>query len=71
MLAKFEELPDTARVWIYQADRLLTEQEESLIRERAMEFCAQWAAHGTALYSSFKILHQKFLVLAAARISTK
>src|SRR5210317_1994473 len=64
MLAKFEELPESARVWIYQADKLFTAEQERFIESRAKEFCGQWAAHGTPLASSFKILHGKFLVLA-------
>lgn len=64
MLAKFEELPDSARVWIYQANRQLSVEEGQLIQERTGEFCAQWAAHGTPLASAFKLLHNKFLVLA-------
>lgn len=64
MLAKFSELPETARVWIYQADGLLTGAQIELIEAESAKFCNQWAAHGTPLHSSFKVLHQKFLVLA-------
>ena len=64
MLAKFEELPETARVWIYQADELLNAEQIVVIEARATDFCSQWAAHGTALSSAFKVLHEKFLVLA-------
>jgi hypothetical protein len=64
MIAKFEELPESARVWIYQADKLFTDEQERFIESRATEFCNQWAAHGTPLASSFKVLHGKFLVLA-------
>jgi len=64
MYTKFEELPELSRVWIYQSDRQFSEDEISKIAGVATEFCNQWAAHGTPLLSSFKILHNKFLVLA-------
>ena len=64
MFVKFDKLPDTARVWIYQASTLLTDQQKKVIEGSAEEFCGQWAAHGTPLQSSFKVLHDKFLVLA-------
>ena len=64
MLVAFEALPDTARVWIYQANRLMAATEEEQVATRAGRFCEQWAAHNTPLRSSFKILHNKFLILA-------
>ena len=64
MLANFKDLPETARVWIYQSDSLLTEDNIPVIENAAADFCNQWAAHGTPLFSSFKVLHDKFLVLA-------
>ena len=64
MHVPFESQPKSARVWIYQADRALNDQECQLIEQNALAFCEQWAAHGVALRSSFKILHQRFLVLA-------
>ena len=60
----FEKMPDQSRLWVYQADRKLTDAESESLKKAAEAFLAQWAAHGTALYSSFKILHEKFLVLA-------
>lgn len=64
MITNFEELPDSARVWIYQADTLLSNEQAGIVEDRATEFCSQWSAHGTPLASSFKVLHNKFLVLA-------
>lgn len=64
MLVKFEELPETARVWIYQSDRLLSNEDGSFIEQASEEFCSQWAAHGTPLHSSYRVLNEKFLVLA-------
>ena len=35
-----------------------------MINERVHSFCEQWAAHGTALLSSFEIFFDQFIVLA-------
>lgn len=57
------ELPGYARVWIYQADRLLTETEQQFITEASAQFVAQWAAHGTPLTAAAQVLKGYFLVL--------
>lgn len=57
-------MPDHARIWIYQADRPLTPQEQSLIARLFEDFTGQWAAHGQKLQAAFSIERDQFLVLA-------
>ncbi len=57
------ELPDNARVWIYQADRLLTADEQAFLTEASQQFMAQWAAHGTPLTGTAQVLNGYFLVI--------
>ena len=64
MLVAFKELPESSRVWIYQADQRLSEKDIEFILAKATIFCDQWAAHNVPLKSSFNILHNKFLILA-------
>lgn len=64
MHVSFEELPKTARVWVYQADRTLSKSEQALIDAKSQTFFEQWAAHGNPLRSSFKIVHDKFLIIS-------
>jgi hypothetical protein len=64
MYIPFEHLPDRSRLWIYQSDRKLSEEEEKVIREETRDFCEQWEAHGNPLNTSFKIEHNQFLILA-------
>ncbi len=51
------------RIWIYQSDRKLTNEEVNSIRERVDEFLGQWHAHGKPLEAHFEILHHLLLVL--------
>lgn len=54
----------TSRVWIYQADRQLNNQEINFIEDSAKQFLSDWAAHGNPLKSSFSVFHNKFLVIS-------
>ena len=63
MRVEFDQMPDHSRVWIYQADRPLTDSECSKIEMLAAQFVEEWAAHGNSLKSSSAIFHRQFLVL--------
>jgi hypothetical protein len=65
MYVSFKNLSDNSRLWIYQANRPFSETEEKIISESLNGFCEQWAAHGHALKTSFKIEHHQFVLLAA------
>src|SRR5688572_33306158 len=65
MFVPFDQLEDSARIWIYQAERKLTEPEKNTISETLSAFTHQWVAHGNPLKTSFKIFHDQFIVLAA------
>ena len=56
-------LPSTTRVWIYMADRVLTDEEVGVIGQKAKAFAAEWAAHGKNLESGSAVLHNRFLIL--------
>lgn len=59
----FENLPDSSRVWIYTADRSLTDQK-SFIDQKLHDFVSKWAAHGAQLYGDAAVLNDYFIVLA-------
>lgn len=65
MFAPFETLDDSARIWIYQAGRQLTQAEQNTISDSLTAFTHSWVAHGNPLKTSFAILHDQFIVLAA------
>lgn len=62
---KLEGLKDTARVWIYQADRALTDDEVMFINEQMTHFIGEWAAHGKQLFAAFELKYNRFLILGA------
>ena len=63
MFVPFDSLPESARVWVYQADRELQPEQVDIIESNATEFLKQWAAHGAPLISSFTIRHRRFFII--------
>ena len=64
MFIPFEELPEDARVWIYQANCPLTDEEQSHVLQQGRLFAEQWVAHGQPLHASVAVLYQHFVVIA-------
>ena len=64
MYVPFEQLPKTARVWIYQASRALTTEELLQINQALVQFSGSWDSHGAILQNSFEVLYDRFIVFA-------
>jgi hypothetical protein len=64
MYIPFENMPDHARVWIYQANRTLTSTECQIISESLATATQNWEAHGAPLQASFEIRFNQVVVLA-------
>jgi len=63
MYIPFNNLPDSARVWIYQSNREFNKEELNKINEILKEFNNTWNNHGEGLKSSFIVKHNQFIVL--------
>ena len=63
MFVNFEELPDDARIWIYQSNRPFTKDELDELKVRLADFLEEWTAHGTSLKASFQLPYGGFLVI--------
>ena len=61
----YKKLPDDTRIWIYQANRQLTEQEIRSIRRSGQEFIDKWTAHGAKLKAAIEVFHNRFVILFA------
>lgn len=64
MFIPFHELPKSSRIWIYQSNRKLSDEETALANNKLMSFVEQWAAHSTPLKASFEIKYNRFIILA-------
>jgi hypothetical protein len=65
MFVPFDALSDDSKVWIYQADRPLTEDECLRIRNDLAAFVDEWTAHNVALHAHGDVFHHRFIVLFA------
>lgn len=54
-----------ARVWIFQADRFLSDMEVSFLKSEMDSFMASWAAHGNELFGDFSVVSDLFLLVGA------
>ncbi|GHB51870.1 hypothetical protein [Persicitalea jodogahamensis] len=64
MYIRFDDIDFDSRLWIYQADRSLTDQEVSLINQTLEAAIDGWEAHNQSLLASGKVFHNRFVVLA-------
>lgn len=64
MYTEYNNLPDNARVWIYQSNREFTDKEIEFISSKTKEFINSWTRHGDDLKGSFTIKYNQFLILA-------
>lgn len=63
LTTSLDQLPDAARVWIYQASRPLTDAELAAANPLLTKFVADWTSHGRALQAGAAFLHRQFLVI--------
>ncbi len=64
MLVDFNTLPDTSRVWIYQASRSFTPEELLEIEKSVATFIEEWTAHGQDLNAGYDIKYKRFIAIA-------
>ncbi|WP_019038810.1 hypothetical protein [Psychroflexus tropicus] len=63
MVVEFKDLPDSARVWIFQANRGFSEDELNEIKPKINHFLQQWTVHGKSLKAGFEIRYNRFIIL--------
>ncbi len=63
MYIDFDQLPDQARVWVYQANRPLTAGDIKTIEDTLKPTLNQWAAHGQPLLSSMQVIDNQFIIV--------
>lgn len=64
MLVDFKTLPDSSRIWIYQASRTFNESELQEITALLDAFIQNWTAHGNDLNAGYEIRYKRFIVIA-------
>lgn len=57
-------LPEISRVWLFGAQRRLTEAEAVSIQGQMVYFVSGWQAHGKGLTADFCLIHRCILIVA-------
>ncbi len=65
MYIDFDEITAEARLWVYASNRALTTDEQKFIYEYLVTFVQSWDTHGAPILGSFKIVNDRFIILAA------
>jgi DNA-binding transcriptional regulator YdaS (Cro superfamily) len=60
----FDQLPDDARLWIFPAERPLSESEQAQLLGVVDPFIDQWGAHAVPLTAGREIRYDQFLFVA-------
>ena len=62
-MTPYNQMPDTARVWIYQAQKPLSNTTIESLKPELEQFITLWTSHNQALKAWGDILHNQFIVL--------
>ena len=60
----FDQLPEDARVWIFTAERPLTQAEQGQLTTEVDRFIDQWGAHDAPLTAGRELRYHRFLFVA-------
>ncbi len=55
MYTSFNLLPSNSKIWVYQADRQLSNSEIKLIKKETELFLNNWTSHNNEIESSYEI----------------
>jgi hypothetical protein len=64
MLADFNTLPDSSRIWLYASEKALTPEQQNHILNFIAEHLKGWNAHKVPLTAGVTILENHFIVVA-------
>ena len=65
MYVAYHTLPDTAKVWVFVSDRILSESDVASMNHSCKNFIDKWHSHNKDVYGSFTLLHNCIIIIAA------
>jgi hypothetical protein len=65
MTNAFGSLSDSARLWIYAANRNLSSMEQRALQSHLDHFLDDWTSHGQSVLGGYMICHDRFVIVAA------
>lgn len=65
MKKTFKELPVASKVWVYQAENVLSKKTIEEILSMGTEFIHSWESHGSEIPASIDVFYNQFVVISA------
>ena len=62
-MINFNQLPEDARVWVYQCDMAFSEEQVKNIEQQLNDFSTQWLSHNKQLKASAEVRYNRFIIL--------
>jgi len=59
----YADMPPTARVWVYQSNRVLNDDECRAVEKIVQKFAQDWTAHGIPLKAAACVRYHAFIIL--------
>ena len=66
----FHQLPDDARLWVFDAARPLDDAQQAELLAHVDDFLRRWAAHGAPVVGGRELRHGRFLLVGADERAT-
>lgn len=57
-------MPDSSRIWLYLAEKPLTDTQAEAVREVLKQFATEWQAHGQSLAADAELWQNRLIILA-------
>ena len=65
MSSMFNDLSEDSRIWIYQSNKELNNDQVSEISRELTEFLKTWNTHGKPISCSYQVKYSRFIIIAA------
>ncbi len=65
MNSTFNDLSEDSRIWIYQSNKELSNDQVSEISGKLKDFLKTWNTHGKAISCAYEIKYNRFIIIAA------
>lgn len=59
-----QNMPDDARLWVFQSNRVLSDVEARTIENLASQFITRWTSHGARITACCSVFYNRFVVFA-------
>ena len=63
MFVEFSDISDDSRLWLYGSSKIISHDNQIKISKKIKDFLQKWTSHGEPLICSFKIFHDRFIIL--------